>query len=252
MNTTYDFRPQSFARWVKLADEFLRAANLLAESAPWHAAFWYHQAAERYLKAYLVRRGQAFANSVNHLRRLLEMCLALEPLYGRISDLEELDRISEWETAFAYPPQPGEPDPVVPGLVELIAARDICDMLRELALADHSGGGKSDDKLPIHQRDAQGDARSYVSDRFGAVLMTWPPFGESFAVEVARAMLPGQLLIYEGENGGGCTADSAFFDYVSDRNCWQRCFDLSDSLDAEHVNISINRDHWLMFRKVAP
>lgn len=84
MQTTYDFRPQSFERRIKLADEFLRAANLLTSSAPWHAAFWYHQAAERYLKACLVRRGHAFTNSVAHLRRLLEMCVALEPQFERI------------------------------------------------------------------------------------------------------------------------------------------------------------------------
>lgn len=109
-----------------------------------------------------------------------------------------------------------------------------------------------DDRLPIHQRNAQGDVRSYVSDRFGAVLMTWPPCNESFAVDVARAMVPGQLLIYEGENGGGCTADSAFFDYVSDRTRWERLFHRSDQLDAVHVTFSMNKDHWLMFRKVAP
>jgi hypothetical protein len=28
MNTAYDFRPQSFARWIRLADEHLRAANM--------------------------------------------------------------------------------------------------------------------------------------------------------------------------------------------------------------------------------
>ena len=48
--TTYDFRAQSFVRWIKLADEHLSAANLLAQSAPWHAAFWCRQAAERYLR----------------------------------------------------------------------------------------------------------------------------------------------------------------------------------------------------------
>lgn len=140
MNTTYDFRPQSFARWIKLADEFLRAANLLAVSAPWHAAFWYHQAAERYLKACLVRRGHAFANSVTQLRRLLEMCVALELQFERITGLGELDRISEWETAFAYPPPSGEPDPTVPALPELKAAQVLCEMLRELVLQVHFDG----------------------------------------------------------------------------------------------------------------
>lgn len=142
VNTTYDFRPESFARWIKLADRHLSSANMLAESAPGHAAFWYHQAAERYLKAYLIRRGHAFANSVTDLRSLLKTCTTLEPLYERITGLEMLDRMSEWETAFVYPPEPAEPEPAVPGLAELTAARGVCESLRELALNDDSRGSK--------------------------------------------------------------------------------------------------------------
>jgi hypothetical protein len=82
--------------------------------------------------------------------------------------------------------------------------------------------------------------------------MTWPPFNGSFAFDVARAMLPGQVLIYEGENGGGCTADDTFFDYVSDLSQWETLFQRSDELDALHVTFSMNKDHWLMFRKRAP
>ena len=105
--------------------------------------------------------------------------------------------------------------------------------------------------LPIHQRDAQGDAVAHVSQRFGAVLMTWPPYDDPFAFDIAQAMSVGQLLIYEGENGGGCTANAEFFDYVTDPSCWQMQSDLSDALDAVHVTFSMNRDHWLVFRKVA-
>ena len=145
MNTTVDFRPQSFECWIRLADRHLSAANSQVESAPWHAAFWYHQAAERYLKAYLVRREQTFENSVTDLRSLLKTCATLEPRYERITGLELLDRMSDWETAFAYPPEPEEPDPAAPGLVELVAARDICESLRELALSICSYEGSNDD-----------------------------------------------------------------------------------------------------------
>lgn len=143
-NTACDFRSPSFIRWIKLADEHLRAANMLAQSAPWHSAFWYHQAAERYLKACLVGRGQAFSNAVTHLRRLLEICGGLEPQFGRVERLEALDRISEWETAFAYPPESPQPDPAVPDLPELKAAQGICETLRELAMKDHSEEGNTD------------------------------------------------------------------------------------------------------------
>ena len=109
--------------------------------------------------------------------------------------------------------------------------------------ADKSG-------LPVFQRNLTGDAVSCISSRISAVLLAWPPFEDRFAVNVAQAMLPGQLLIYQGENGGGCTADSAFFDYVSDQTRWRRRFDLSNELDAVHVTFSMNKDHWLMFEKI--
>lgn len=69
--TICDFRVQSFVRWIKLADEHWSAPSQLAQSALCHAAFWYHQSAERYLKACLVGRGQAFPNALTHLHELL-------------------------------------------------------------------------------------------------------------------------------------------------------------------------------------
>ena len=145
MNTTVDFRPLSSDRWIALADRHWSAANRLTSSAPGQAAFWYHQAAERYLKDCLVRRGEAFANSVTDLRTLLKTCAALEPRYEGIASLDVLERMSRWETAFAYPPaQPEEPDPAVPDQAALGAARDVCERLRELALKDNSEGGRND------------------------------------------------------------------------------------------------------------
>lgn len=103
--------------------------------------------------------------------------------------------------------------------------------------------------LPVFQRNLTGDAVSCKSSRISAVLLVWPPFEDRFAVDVARAMFPGPLLIYQGDNGGGCTADAAFFNYVSDQTLWRRRFDLSNELDAVHVTFSMNKDHWLMFEK---
>lgn len=103
----------------------------------------------------------------------------------------------------------------------------------------------------VYQRDAQGDAVPFVAKGFGAVLMTWPPYDRPFALRVAKAMLPGQLLIYGGENAGGCTANQAFFDYLADTDRWERLFDLSDQLDAVHVTFCGDKDHWLMFRRLS-
>lgn len=101
----------------------------------------------------------------------------------------------------------------------------------------------------VYQRDAQGDAVPFVTNDFGAVLMTWPPYDQPFALRIARAMLPGQLLIYGGENAGGCTANQDFFNYMVDERRWERLFHLSDQLDSVHVTFSTSKDHWLMYRR---
>lgn len=104
--------------------------------------------------------------------------------------------------------------------------------------------------INVHQRDALGDAVPHVSKRFGAVLLTWPTYDKSFAFDIAKAMHPGQLLIFEGEDKGGCTGDDQFFEYVSDYEQWLALKELSDQLDAVHVTFATQHDHWSIWRKV--
>ncbi len=35
----------------------------------------------------------------------------------------------------------------------------------------------------------------------------------------------------------------------ADEHRWERLFHLSDQLDAVHVTFSMNKDHWLIFRR---
>lgn len=104
--------------------------------------------------------------------------------------------------------------------------------------------------INVYQRDALGDAVNYVSEQFAAVLMVWPPYDQSFAFDIAKAMFPGQLLIFEGEGEGGCTGDDKFFEYVSDGDQWLALKNLSDQLDAVHVTFATQHDHWSIWRKV--
>ena len=103
----------------------------------------------------------------------------------------------------------------------------------------------------VYQRDALGDAAAYVSARFGAVLLTWPPYGQPFALRVAQAMLPGQWLVYEGEDAGGCTADDAFFDFMADSRLWESLPDASCRLNAVHVTLDTLHDHWKVWKRLA-
>lgn len=133
MTNEYDFRKQSFPLWLELADKHLKAANLLVDTSPQLAAFWYHQAAERYLKAFLINHEIAFSNSVTNLRVLAELCHANSNWFRVAVKFSELDLMSTWETAFQYPPGPGEQDVAVPNSSMLLAARTICSMLQDLA-----------------------------------------------------------------------------------------------------------------------
>lgn len=102
----------------------------------------------------------------------------------------------------------------------------------------------------VHQRDALGNAVDYVKQGFDVVLLTWPPFGWTFAEDVLEAMLPGQWLIYEGEMKGGCCGTDGFFDTVTDTTKWERRIDLEHMLNEVHVNFLGLHDQWAVWRKL--
>ena len=52
-------------------------------------------------------------------------------------------------------------------------------------------------------------------EQYHAILMSWPDYDSENAFEIASKMKPGQILIYQGESKGGCTADDNFFDLVN-------------------------------------
>lgn len=103
----------------------------------------------------------------------------------------------------------------------------------------------------VYQLDALGDAPSLITSRIGAVLMTWPPYDDPFALKVALAMLPGQWLVYEGENVGGCTANTAFFEFMSDSTLWQPMTEASSRLNAVHVTLATLHDHWTVWKRIS-
>ncbi len=105
--------------------------------------------------------------------------------------------------------------------------------------------------IQVYQRDALGDAVRCVSSQFGAVLLIWPPYDKPFAFDIAQAMIAGQLLIFEGEDAGGCAADDQFFEYVNDAKYWTPLKNLSDDLNEVHVTFATQYDHWSIWRKLA-
>lgn len=103
----------------------------------------------------------------------------------------------------------------------------------------------------VWQRDHEGDSAVLLPGEFEAVLMSWPPHRSPFASRIAHAMRCGQLLVYEGEGAGGCTADAAFFETVGDNRLFERLTEVEQRLNAGHLQFSCMHDRWFVYRKRA-
>jgi SAM-dependent methyltransferase len=118
---------------------------------------------------------------------------------------------------------------------------------------DYGQAGAQSHGYPIravHKLDAVGNPASFISSEVGAVLLAWPPYDEPFALNMARAMQAGQLLVYEGESAGGCTANDAFFEFVGDATKWESLDPVSAQLNAVHVTFGMLHDHWIVWRRL--
>lgn len=88
-------------------------------------------------------------------------------------------------------------------------------------------------------------------DHYNAILMSWPDYDSDNAYKIASKMKSGQILIYQGEGKGGCTADDKFFDLILDETQFVELIDMYYVLGEYHVrfkNIGI-QDSWYVYRK---
>ena len=96
----------------------------------------------------------------------------------------------------------------------------------------------------VYRQDVVGDAVERISSAFNAVLLTWPNYDSPFAFNVAKAMLPGQILVYEGEGNGGCNANNEFFELLTNTNEWTPLHEASQRLNEVHCTFHGINDHW--------
>jgi len=116
-------------------------------------------------------------------------------------------------------------------------------------LCDYQTSGKCQPIRKSYQQDAIGDACSFISNKIGAVLLIWPPYNKPFALNIAQAMLPGQLLIYEGEDIYGCTANTEFFKFMEDSTKWQKLSEISTTLNSCHITFDGLNDCWTVWKR---
>ena len=96
--------------------------------------------------------------------------------------------------------------------------------------------------------DKIGPFEDSVTPEYDAIILSWPCLGSSFAFEVASAMSSGQILIYQGEGPGGCTAADDFFDYTGGEG-WLVREDDTNRLNEFHYRFPAINDHWLVLEK---
>ncbi len=93
-----------FKEWIKKADEDFGFAsiNLNNPSNPYYAQICYHfqQAAEKYLKAYIVAYNLEF-KKIHDLPELLRICLQKEPSFSSLS--QECEFLTDYYIDTRYP-----------------------------------------------------------------------------------------------------------------------------------------------------
>lgn len=99
-----------------------------------------------------------------------------------------------------------------------------------------------------YKRDFSCDAVELLPGDYQAVLMCWPCLNSDFAMRVAQAMKPGQILVYQGEGPGGCTASDDFFDYIRS-DAWIRLHEPEEALNDNHVQFVGIHDNWYVLQK---
>lgn len=102
----------------------------------------------------------------------------------------------------------------------------------------------------IFKRDHHGDAVALLPGQFRFVLLSWPNYDSPFALNVANAMAPGQILIYQGEHQGGCTANDDFFE-VLERE-WDLLPKPTSTLNQHHHQFAAIHDVWMVLQKQTP
>jgi hypothetical protein len=84
------------------------------------------------------------------------------------------------------------------------------------------------------------DALSVEKYEEDVIIMIWPCYETDFAFEVARRLKSGQILIYQGESQGGCTANDKFFEFV------EKHLEILD--DTVQLNLLSYSESWLYDR----
>ena len=121
---------------------------------------------------------------------------------------------------------------------------------RNVSVTASDKGAECFDKYKIsnvYKRDIECDVLALNTAEFKTIIMAWPEMNTN-AYLIARKMQPGQLLVYIGEDEGGCTATEEFFNELRDN--WEPLKEVQDSLNEHHYSFLSIYDRFFVYRKL--
>ena len=122
--------------WVRKAEGDLAAARRLAEGdppLPDQTGFFCQQAAEKYLKAFLIASGQVPLRT-HDVDVLVEMCATVDPAFDQLQPLVE--GLTEFAVIFRYPEEWSDEAAAIRSLAKAEQVRAL--VRQKLALAEES------------------------------------------------------------------------------------------------------------------
>lgn len=103
------------------------------------------------------------------------------------------------------------------GIVEIGAGRGYwASILTDCGVSVVAYDTGKDDGIGSYYPVGNAGAEVTSSHKDRALFLCWPPYGTSMAYDCV-SQYKGNILIYIGEDEGGCNADDKFFDFVSDK-----------------------------------
>lgn len=117
-------------RWIWKADRDFALAIQVGDTFPDMAAYHYQQAAEKYLKAYLVFHGVALKKTHN-IGTLALLASQRDPAFSQLANIADVDAITEFATLFRYP---NEEEIDFPEISDLLAAHQFCTAAKQMVV----------------------------------------------------------------------------------------------------------------------
>lgn len=125
--------------------------------------------------------------------------------------------------------------------------------MRQLGVTDYIAidvFGKNHPSGNVNYGVTQRSAFNVTVAKADVVIMTWPNYNSNLADTIVRQMRKDQVLIYQGEDWGGCTGDDRFHRYIGNPDKFVELSLISQRLKHYQVQWSGIYDEFTVLKKL--